>query len=609
MRSARSWIIAFLFGPAALAFAASPWWEEETQMEPGGKLNLSDKPWWNRAVALQVGEQMVIRSDYPEGGGMIVRREKRQRAAGSMIVWIIDDDGDMRGDAPEGDQDSDSYVVDYGGDGMVDRLVDWIDQDGDRVPDEMEIRYFEQGELRRAWFGTDLDHDGKMWDLADYEYTGNFFRSDPYGNNEIYMNKYNPETNALMPISECPFAFFDTDGDGESEVVVRFSAAPAAFSPETDSDYANSARRYQGPYDPTMERMSVVNVRYSFDVDGLSSRENPLHYEMGFTMTGNLPYRFSGMKRTQPLRREPKTTVCIPYRQVREAADHYPAQQTGFTWREFEDSGIQLGPPGAPDSDRRWEGVFWTWSRRLLHNTGGPIQDWNVRREFLSSPSEQRNLYTSPVDHRIHLKGAQEGWMEIGRIVDEKALGEIHMFDTNADGYFDRWEYYGFPRAEPYRIASVINTKNRDYKNDWKRLQSDYTQQVLPEAIRANEQWIAALNDLGGNFIPSLPDNVTQALQAATCDEERRFLLDLQREFYYMHFRNRILSRSRRGLDQDKQNENRTVLSTQSPSARAWETSVQWAKIDSLYAEGNIQEAAERITRLRSIWLETFTAP
>ncbi|MFV1958975.1 MAG: hypothetical protein ACC662_06135, partial [Planctomycetota bacterium] len=99
---------------------------------------------------------------------------------------VLDDDGDMD-DSQKGDGDSDCYVVDYGCDGTVDRMVDYIDTDGDQIPNEMDIRYFIDGELRRSWMGLDLDGDGEMWDLVDYEYTGNFFASDPYDDNMIYM--------------------------------------------------------------------------------------------------------------------------------------------------------------------------------------------------------------------------------------------------------------------------------------------------------------------------------------------------------------------------------------------------------------------------------------
>ena len=144
-------------------------------------------------------------------------------------------------DAVDGDKKNDCYVVDYDGDGKVDRMVAYIDTDGDGKPDETEIRYFHDGQLRVAWFGVDLDRRGRTWNLAGYEYSGDFFRSYPYGNALVYANKYDPEQKRWWPISECPFAFFDTQGKGQSEAVVRVSAVPLDFDPQKEPDVGNSA--------------------------------------------------------------------------------------------------------------------------------------------------------------------------------------------------------------------------------------------------------------------------------------------------------------------------------------------------------------------------------
>ncbi|NUN98287.1 MAG: hypothetical protein HUU16_19155, partial [Candidatus Omnitrophica bacterium] len=525
---------------SAAAFAEDPWWETETRMSPGGKLSLSDKPWWPEASNLSPGEHLVLQSAYAkEAGGegkMLLRKEVRKRDSNKvMLVWVLDDDGDLTG--TEGDADSDCYVVDYDADGTVDRMVDTIDSDGDNDPDEMDIRYFVEGELRRSWMGIDLDDDSAMWDLRDYEYTGDFFASDPYGDNMIYMNRYDPEREEWLPISECPFAFFDTDGDGESEVVARFSAAPLDFSEQSDPDYANSQDRYQGPFYPSLRNPGVVNIRYSFDIDGLSSKERPLHYEMGFNLVGGTPYSFTGMKHFQPLRRSPKTTICAPHKAVRGICEKYSAKATGFTWREFEDAGMKIGDPTWPESDRRWEGVFWTWSRRVMHNTGGPIQDWNVRREYDPNPSRKRELYFSPVDRRIHLKGAREGWQQVGHIGNTEPMGEIRLFDTDENGYFDRWEYYFQESSTPYRVAVVPVIGNHDLALDKKRLRAFFTEEVLPEAIRLNEALIARLEQLH-----PLPDDPTvrrirEAISDRISPDEKRYLLDLIRERLFRAYR------------------------------------------------------------------------
>ncbi|RJP23043.1 MAG: hypothetical protein C4527_20885 [Candidatus Omnitrophota bacterium] len=582
---------------------AADWWELETEMQKGGILSLVDKPWWKQACDLKTGEQFVLASAHPDGGMMIVRREKRTRTRSpeDMIVWILDDDKDMDANRPEGDQDSDCYIVDYGCDGVVDRMVDYIDVNNDQIPNEMEIRYFVDGELRRAWFGNDLDGDGSMWDLADYEYTGDFFRSDPYGNGEIYMNKYNPNDNTWLPISECPFAFYDTDGDGESEIAVRFSVAPLSFSPRLDPDYANQQSRYEGGYDPSMTRMGVMNVRYSFDVDGMSTKDNPLHYEMGFTMSGSLPYEFPLMNRNQPLRRSPKWTVCIRHDQARNVSEKYVAEQTGFTWREFEDAGLRIGHPSRPDYDRRWEGVFWTWSRRIIHNTGGPIQDWNVRREYMPTSSNRRFLYYSPIDRRLHLKGAAEGWIQIGRIENQEPLGEIRMLDTDNDGYFERWEYYTADSAEPYRVVDAETDQNLDFNGNWQEIFSFYNDTILPESIQLNEALIKRFEQIDASCSTPLPPNLSQALQREISPDENRYLLDIIRELRYRQFRAFVRDWNKKQANQLPMQDPRSDEAITRRSTRIWEAAMCISRFEMAYENGHYKNAIEIIDTIREM--------
>ncbi|UCD27339.1 MAG: hypothetical protein JSV03_09420, partial [Planctomycetota bacterium] len=356
---------------------AGSWWMQQTALTKEGKLELANRPWWPRAMQLKVDGSFIIdvpvetanaktslskRVDSPTHAQMLVRREqfKNRSREVEAIVWVIDDDvdGSIK---TGGDLDSDCYVVDYGADGVVDRMVDYIDDDNDGDPDEMDIRYFVDGRLRQLWCGLDLDDDSAMWDLAGYEYSGNFFKSDPYGNSMIFMNKFDPVHGRWIPISECPFAFYDTDDDGYSEVVVRVSAVPLTYDAIVNPDYANDARRYRGQWGEEMRRMGMVNIRYSFDVDSLSSEDMPLHYDFGFNLVGATPYEFPEMEHFNPRRRPPQVTRVVPHDKLRSICDRYQAQETGFSWHEQHDNTIKIGHGQYADLDFRWEGVFWIW--------------------------------------------------------------------------------------------------------------------------------------------------------------------------------------------------------------------------------------------------------
>src|SRR6185437_5854223 len=166
------------------------------------------------------------------------------------------------------------------------------------------------------------------------------------------------------------------------------------------------------------------------------------HYNFGFTMEGQEPYNFPGMRYTNPRRRAPQTVIRMDWKSGLQHALNYPAAVTGFSWDEAR--GVH-----------RWEGEFWIYERRILANTGGPNERWNMRREFLGTPTSHRQLYYSGVDKRYHLRGASEMWLEVGHVVDDKKDLEIRAYDTNHDGFLDTWKVFQTGQATPVRVTQV----------------------------------------------------------------------------------------------------------------------------------------------------------
>lgn len=588
--------------------AGEPWWMRQTAMTPSGQLDLESKSWWPRAAALKTGESFMLDAD-PDAGPMLIRRERvtnRSRTC-DAIVWIIDDDSDGSL-AMGGDRHDDCYVADYDADGTVDRMVDYMDDDGDGKANEMDIRTFVGGELRSVWCGLDLDGDGHMWDVKGYEYSGNFFASDPYGDNMIYMNKFNPHRGEWVPISECPFAFFDTDGDGQSEIAVRVSASPLSFDPAKDPDYANDSARYAGPWDDVMRSMGAMNVRYSFDIDNLSGPKTPLHYDMGFNLVGAVPYDLPGDRHFNAKRRPPQTTRVIPHDRLRAFCDSYAAQQTGFTWHEQHDDTISIGDPAGPgnkDDDFRWEGVFWTWERRLMPNTGGPGQKWNVRREWSDKPSDRRRVYYSEIDRRIHLFGASEGWIQVGHFAGLPELGEIRMYDTDGNGYFDRWEIYRSDSPVPVRVTTVRNERTRDLLFDFEAVQKFYMKDVLPDAMRTNEQFLIQLEAV----VPFEPAAALKDATQSGPENMRRYAQDVLRETHYQHLRRDLTQIANKTLQSARMDDLRKVSpadrTTTPNSASAWQLLRALEELDVAYGQGEFAQAADILTRLRPL-VEVF---
>lgn len=592
----RTLTVLMLMTISAIGSAEEPaWWIQETALTHSGGLRLDSKPWWGKATALEVGDSFLV-----EGGRSLVRRETFNDRGGKpqdAIVWVIDDDEDASL-AAGGDRDSDCYVADYGRDGTVDRMVDYIDDDSDNDPDEMDIRYFVDSELRYCWFGMDLDDDSLMWSLSGYEYGGpSFFESDPYGDSMIYMNKLDTESGGWSPISECPFAFYDTDGDRQSEVVVRCSAVPLSYDVNADPDYANDYAHFAAPWKPALARMGIVNIRYSFDIDGGSSEAVPLHYDFGFNLVGTAPYDYPGMKHFNPKRRPPQTTVVTPWKDLRAICDSYAARETGFSWHEQTDDTIAIGYGEHAKDDFRWEGVFWTWERVFMENTGGPNQKWNVRREYSAVPAEKRELYYSGIDRRFHLKHAREGWLQVGHYAGFGDLGEIRIFDTDANGYFDRWEYdFGNWR----RVASVADERAEDVPWDFDALSKRYTDSILPEATAANAHIMEAMSKLDPESVES------RCARPIEPGNFQRYAQDIARELQYADFYTHWSSVAATALGRQPADDLRKLdantRATQSTSQTAWDLRRLLSRIDDLYNKGQLEEAAQLIESSEQIF-------
>jgi hypothetical protein len=406
------------------------------------------------------------------------------------------------------------------------------------------------------------------------------------------MNKLETETGGWSPISECPFAFYDTDADGQSEVVVRCSAVPISYDTDVDPDYANDYSHFAAPWNPALRHMGIVNVRYGFDIDKGSSDESPLHYDFGFNLVGAAPYEYPGMEHVNAKRRPPQTTIVTPWADLRDICDAYDAKETGFSWHEESDDTIDIGYGEDSDEDRRWEGVFWTWERRFMENTGGPGQKWNVRREYSTTPATTRELYFSPIDRRIHLKHAGEGWIQVGHFAGLDALGEIRTFDTDGDGYVDRWEY---DFGDWHRVAQVADERAEDLAWDVDALSDRYVNEIVPEANAPNRRFMEAMASRREySADPKLVDAAN-----AESGNFQRYALDILRELQYADFYtywSDVVDRAiadqpmddLRQLDSDARASQRT-------SQTAWDLRRLLSQIDVLNGRGELEAAAKLI--------------
>jgi len=593
-----------------------PWWMRQTMLTPDGKFpSLKARHWWKKAMALKPGESFVPDAAGEAKDRMLVRREVLTLHGQPVdtIIWIIDDDGN--GSAHSGgDRGSDCYVIDYGADGIVDRMVDYIDNDGDGRAEEMDIRFFQDGVLNYAWFGVDIKHDGVLSTIKAFDDTLEGRRPGETNGDELfYVNKFNPEKGTWSPLGECPLAFYDMDGDGASDIAVRVSVVPASWDALKDPDFATGGG--SRPWDRNMAEAVIANVRASYDIEKGSRQDLPLHYEMSFNLVGRMLYKFPDMVRFNPQRRPPQETVVIPWKDARTLAETYGASETGFSWVENADDATMTATSDHGVSDPNRNGLAWPWERRLMENSGGPSRKWNVRREWSSKPSAKRELYFSDIDKRIHLFGANEGWIQVGNFAGLGAVGEIRMFDTDGDGYFDRWEVYFSNSTRPVRVTQVSDPKARRIDSSLSALVDLYEKEILPRAKAENGRLLSALNSLH----PYDPPPELRAALNQGPEGYRRYAQDVVRELAYLGFRDYFATLANQTLLKDSRDRregefwgdlgerNKPVRARALPvsdSAKAWKLTRLLAELDIAYGRADYARALELIAEIKKLDIE-----
>jgi hypothetical protein len=564
--------------------ATQPWWQHETAMTASAKLSFVDKPWWPKAKALKEGERFTLDLNGDGRADTVVTR------VDGDIIEAIDDTGHA---SDIWNKISTTYVVSYNGTGTVDRMVSYIDEGHTGHASEVEIRYFRDGYLRYAWFARSYGGDAaKIFALKRWQYAGNDHGSEFRGNSQIYLNKYDRAHNAWTPLSECPFSFWDIDNDGRTDVTLRVSSAPRGSLHGPDTDYANNYDYMWAENATPLNEAGALNMRLSFNIDA-KPRLDPLdkpHSNFSFTLVGDQPYVYVGMRDFNPMRREPQTTIHMPWQMKWQAALDYPATATGFSWDEAR-------------SNFRWEGQFWIYERDYLSNTGSPTQRWNMRRELSASPSARRELYFSAADERFHLRGAQEAWMEVGHLVSDQKDLEFRWWDTDGDGYLDTVEVYRGNATVPSRVAHFApHAAAAPLTPD--ALAASYNK-VLLQSIATD---LAVIEPLKSIARDATAEKYEEAAKAADSMERKRYCLDVARELYYLRVRDRMLAQesaslySSESVDakrfRDPSAGDAAVGYTLGDSIKFWSAARVLRKLDDEYAAGDFKQFSSTLAQV-----------
>ena len=415
---------------------------------------------------------------------------------GKRVRWL-DENGDMLPTDTRGDQVGDVLQIDKNGDGLYDGPNDinikWADNDGDGQAD-LEAFVTQSPEwgpdkwnaAESHWMVyIDVEKDGVLgwldWTKFDFGndnwgYTGTNDWLPDYNGNSIFLKVHRPPQSLPDPRLnwENPFAFFDFDNDGLSEMAMRW-LDPV---PPLDKDQTKLT--------------GVLNEAFvTFDLDNDSTKGNETDYDMSLRGAGGpgVPYQ-TFVHKYPALKGNPKFDGCFQWNNWRRIDElkympHEKSYDAFFTagWKTlyfvFDED----------DDDHRWERVEMYYP---MHGFGGPkdIDIYSTKRWRRSNYAEQDmvaenekpglsghpqadslgdrgefdednsgggKLYVGVFDRKLHLAGAEWGAWTV---------------DKNA-------EYHGgvktpSPRPSAPRVEEVVKYTDTDHNGFLDTVEYDY---------------------------------------------------------------------------------------------------------------------------------------
>ena len=431
---------------------------------------------------------------------------------GKRVRWL-DENHDMLPTDTRGDQVGDVLQIDINGDGLYDGPNDmdikWADNDHDgradleavvTQPPEWGPDKWSAADSHWMIF-IDVEKDGVLgwvdWTKFDFGddnwgYTGCCDWLPDYNGDAIFLKVHRPPQSLPDPRLnwENPFAFYDFDNDGLSEMAMRW-LDPV---PPLEKDKTNLS--------------GVLSEAFvTFDIDNDSTKGNETDYDMSLRGAGGpgVPYR-SMVHKYPALKGEPRFNDCFQWNNWRQIDEllympHDKSYDAFFTagWKTmyfvFDED----------DDDHRWERVEMYYP---MHGFGGPkdIDIYSTKRwrrgnyaeqnmvnegekpgldghpqsdslgdrgEFDEDNSGNGKLYVGVFDRKLHLAGAEWGAWTVDKNAEfhggvktpsPKPLAThveevVKYTDTDNNGFLDTIEYdYDGDRKVDFKVSLL------DYK-------------------------------------------------------------------------------------------------------------------------------------------------
>jgi len=459
---------------------------------------------------------------------------------GKRVRWL-DEDGDMLPTDTRGDQVNDVLQIDKNGDGLYDGPFDinvkWADNDHDGQAD-LEAFVTQSPEWGPdKWSASeshwmvyiDVEKDGVLgwldWTKFDFGndnwgYTGANDWLPDYNGNSIFLKVHRPPQSLPDPRLnwENPFAFFDYDNDGVSEMAMRW-LDPV---PPLDKDKTDLA--------------GVLREAFvTFDLDNDSTKGNETDYDMSLRGAGGpgVPYK-QFVHKYPALKWNPRFNDCFQWNNWRQIDElMYMPHEKSFD--SFFTAGWQTiyFVFDEDDDDHRWERVEMYYP---MHGFGGPkdIDIYSTKRwrqgnyagqamvnegekpglsghpqadslgdrgEFDEDNSGGGNLYVGVFDRKLHLAGAEWGAWTVDKNAEyhggvktpsPKPLAPrveevVKYTDTDNNGFLDTVEYdYDGDRTIDFKFSLLdyktasqphpdVTTLIDTHKEGWKGLNAIFT--------------------------------------------------------------------------------------------------------------------------------------
>jgi len=430
---------------AALQAVAQPYWNQGSRIMP---------------LRIPVGE----RPEFLDLNG-----DGRQDAVKSYIyddipiLWL-DEDGNMREGDIEGDTVNDCLLADRNRDGKYDLIIKWADQSGNGKADLNLIIEYPRDGIHNINYMYVLDDDGdgvfnffdwNIMTLSCWEKNGiSDFYTDYSGNSTFLKTHRIPDVMEDLRYQwENPFLFYDWDGDGLSEMAVRFCDGQLPSQAAKDAGY--DLLQHQG----WMHWFSM-----GIDMDNDNAPGNDFDFDMTLCYRGEKAVNYSEcVHPLRGMRGMPEADRFFPdprYRLLTELIypDRKQAFDKGFSgkwqrallaWDEDDDCG-------------RWERVeLYDNLNEFKMGAGQGGVDNNPQADVAGDRGEWDedfsgggDIYIGRFDGRIHLLGAERGIWRIdqntqyyqgfNRTWQNTAPGRyatVEYLDENGDGFIDCIKY------------------------------------------------------------------------------------------------------------------------------------------------------------------------